>query len=96
MTQNSLYPKVQSAFAQITACKAQPIILYDEGDEAISAGCKTIRVPKTIDCLQGLLNTIPLQLLSYHLTIKNGCDIDFSGHLYVFSPYPSIKYSLCL
>ncbi|KAJ7269614.1 putative glucosamine-fructose-6-phosphate aminotransferase [Mycena rebaudengoi] len=81
MTQDSLYPKVQSAFAQITARKAQPIILCNEGDEAIPAGAKTIRVPKTIDCLQGLLNIIPLQLLSYHLAVKNGCDVDFPRNL---------------
>ncbi|KAJ7032037.1 hypothetical protein C8F04DRAFT_1109005 [Mycena alexandri] len=81
MTQDSLYPKVQSAFAQITARKAQPIVLCNEGDEGIPAGAKTIRVPKTIDCLQGLLNIIPLQLLSYHLAVTNGCDVDFPRNL---------------
>ncbi|KAJ7218784.1 L-glutamine D-fructose 6-phosphate amidotransferase [Mycena haematopus] len=81
MTQDSLYPKVQSAFAQITARKAQPIILCNEGDEGIPAGAKTIRVPKTTDCLQGLLNIIPLQLLSYHLAVKNGADVDFPRNL---------------
>ncbi|KAF7316090.1 L-glutamine D-fructose 6-phosphate amidotransferase [Mycena indigotica] len=81
MTQDSLYPKVQSAFAQITARKAQPIILCNTGDESISKDAKTIRVPKTIDCLQGLLNIIPLQLLSYHLAVKNGCDVDFPRNL---------------
>ncbi|KAJ7634534.1 hypothetical protein FB45DRAFT_909122 [Roridomyces roridus] len=81
MTQDSLYPKVQSAFAQITARKAQPIVLCNEGDEGIPAGAKTIRVPKTIDCLQGLLNIIPLQLLSYHLAVKNGADVDFPRNL---------------
>ncbi|KAF8887545.1 L-glutamine D-fructose 6-phosphate amidotransferase [Infundibulicybe gibba] len=81
MTQDSLYPKVQSAFAQITARKAQPIVLCNEGDEGIPANAKTIRVPKTVDCLQGLLNIIPLQLLSYHLAVKNGCDVDFPRNL---------------
>ncbi|PPQ89216.1 hypothetical protein CVT25_001295 [Psilocybe cyanescens] len=81
MTQDSLYPKVQSAFAQITARKAQPIVLCNEGDEGIAAGVKTIRVPKTVDCLQGLLNIIPLQILSYHLAVKNGCDVDFPRNL---------------
>ncbi|KAF8903936.1 L-glutamine D-fructose 6-phosphate amidotransferase [Gymnopilus junonius] len=81
MTQDSLYPKVQSAFAQITARKAQPIVLCNEGDDGIPAGVKTIRVPKTIDCLQGLLNIIPLQILSYHLAVKNGCDVDFPRNL---------------
>jgi len=81
MTQDSLYPKVQSAFAQITARKAQPIVVCNEGDEGIPAGAKTIRVPKTVDCLQGLLNVIPLQLLSYHLAVNNGCDVDFPRNL---------------
>jgi hypothetical protein len=86
MTQDSLYPKVQSAFAQITARKAQPIVLCNEEDEGIPAGAKTIRVPKTIDCLQGLLNIIPLQLLSYHLAVNIGADVDFPRNLYV-SPF---------
>ncbi|KAF8966629.1 L-glutamine D-fructose 6-phosphate amidotransferase [Flammula alnicola] len=83
MTQDSLYPKVQSAFSQITARKAQPIVLCNEGDDGIPAGVKTIRVPKTVDCLQGLLNIIPLQILSYHLAVKNGCDVDFPRNLCV-------------
>ncbi|EPS95645.1 hypothetical protein FOMPIDRAFT_1025697 [Fomitopsis schrenkii] len=81
MTQDSLYPKVQSAFSQITARKAQPIVICNEDDEGIPKGVKTIRVPKTVDCLQGLLNIIPLQLLSYHLAVKNGFDVDFPRNL---------------
>ncbi|KAG9221883.1 glutamine--fructose-6-phosphate transaminase (isomerizing) [Pleurotus ostreatus] len=81
MTQDSLYPKVQSAFAQITARKAQPIVMCCENDESIPQGAKTVRVPKTVDCLQGLLNVIPLQLLSYHLAVKNGYDVDFPRNL---------------
>ncbi|PSS32045.1 hypothetical protein PHLCEN_2v2190 [Hermanssonia centrifuga] len=81
MTQDSLYPKVQSAFSQITARKAQPIVVCCEDDQGIPSGCKTIRVPKTVDCLQGLLNIIPLQLLSYHLAVRNGFDVDFPRNL---------------
>ncbi|KAI0356014.1 L-glutamine D-fructose 6-phosphate amidotransferase [Trametes cingulata] len=81
MTQDSLYPKVQSAYAQITARKAQPIVVCNEDDDAIPKGCKTIRVPRTVDCLQGILNIIPMQLLSYHLAVKNGFDVDFPRNL---------------
>ncbi|KIY47871.1 L-glutamine D-fructose 6-phosphate amidotansferase [Fistulina hepatica ATCC 64428] len=81
MTQDSLYPKVQSAFAQVTARKGQPIVLCNEDDEGIPANAKTIRVPRTIDCLQGILNIIPLQLLSYHLAVSNGYDVDFPRNL---------------
>jgi hypothetical protein len=31
----------------------------------VPEGAKAIRVPKTVDCLQGLINVVPLQLLSY-------------------------------
>ncbi|KAH9940313.1 L-glutamine D-fructose 6-phosphate amidotransferase [Amylocystis lapponica] len=81
MTQDSLYPKVQSAYAQITARKAQPIVVCNEEDDAIPTGCKTIRVPRSVDCLQGILNIIPLQLLSYHLAVRNGFDVDFPRNL---------------
>jgi len=81
MTRDSLYPKVQSAFEQITARKAHPIVVCNEGDTEIKAGVKTIRVPRTVDCLQGLLNIIPMQLLSYHLAVKNGFDVDFPRNL---------------
>ena len=75
---------MQSAFSQITARKAQPIIICNDDDASIPTSAKTIRVPKTVDCLQGLLNIIPLQLLSYHLAIKNGFDVDFPRNLYVY------------
>lgn len=82
MTQDSLYPKVSSAFSQITARKARPIVLCCEGDTTITVPeDSTIRVPKSVDCLQGILNIIPLQLLSYHLAVKNGFDVDFPRNL---------------
>ncbi|KAH8548021.1 glutamine-fructose-6-phosphate transaminase [Umbelopsis sp. PMI_123] len=81
MTRDSLYPKVQSALQQVTARKGQPIIICNTGDTGISSQYKTIRVPQTVDCLQGLLNIIPLQLLSYHLAVMHGVDVDFPRNL---------------
>ncbi|KAG0068764.1 glutamine--fructose-6-phosphate transaminase (isomerizing), partial [Podila epicladia] len=81
MTRDSLYPKVRSALEQVTARKGQPIIICNTGDDAISAESKTIRVPQTVDCLQGLLTIIPLQLLSYHLACLAGVDVDFPRNL---------------
>lgn len=63
MTQDSLYPKVQSALQQVRARKGAPIILANEGDAGMDDEAKTLRVPRTVDCLQGLLNIVPLQLL---------------------------------
>ena len=81
MTRDSLYPKVRSALEQVTARKGQPIIICNKGDDAIGTENKTIRVPQTIDCLQGLLTIIPLQLLSYHLACLAGVDVDFPRNL---------------
>ena len=81
MTRDSLYPKVQSAFSQITARKAHPIVICNEDDEGVAKDVKAIRVPQTVDCLQGLLNIIPLQLLSYHLAVNKGFDVDFPRNL---------------
>jgi glucosamine--fructose-6-phosphate aminotransferase (isomerizing) len=81
MTKDSLYPKVQSALQQVTARKGQPIIICNDGDEGISSQYKTIRVPQTVDCLQGLITIIPLQLLSYHLAVLHGVDVDFPRNL---------------
>jgi glutamine---fructose-6-phosphate transaminase (isomerizing) len=40
-----------------------------------------MEVPSTVDALQGLLNMIPLQLLSYHLAVMHGVDVDFPRNL---------------
>lgn len=81
MTQDSLYPKVQSALQQVRARKGAPIIVANEGDEGMTDEAKVIRVPRTVDCLQGLLNIIPLQLLSYHIAVARGVDVDFPRNL---------------
>jgi glucosamine--fructose-6-phosphate aminotransferase (isomerizing) len=82
MTQDSLYPKVRSALEQVTARKGAPIIIANDTDTSVMGDSnRVIRVPKTIDCLQGLLNIIPLQLLAYHISVSKGFDVDFPRNL---------------
>ncbi|RKP06251.1 isomerising glucosamine-fructose-6-phosphate aminotransferase [Thamnocephalis sphaerospora] len=81
MTKDSLYPKVENALNQVTSRKGQPIIICNEDDTAVESKYKTIRVPQTVDALQGLLTIIPLQLLSYHLAVINGVNVDFPRNL---------------
>ncbi|PLW19950.1 hypothetical protein PCANC_00414 [Puccinia coronata f. sp. avenae] len=83
MTKDSLYPKVQSALQQVTARKGSPIVIANEGDTGLTAADSTriLRVPQTVDCLQGLLTIIPMQLLSYHIAILRGVDVDFPRNL---------------
>ncbi|KAG0653439.1 glutamine--fructose-6-phosphate transaminase (isomerizing), partial [Monosporozyma unispora] len=78
-TRDSLFPKVVSSIEQVTARKGHPIIICNEGDEvwtkkAEGSDLITLEVPQTVDCLQGLLNIIPLQLMSYWLAVNKGID----------------------
>lgn len=81
MTKDSLYQKCQNALQQITARKGKPILICNKDDKDIPSGHHLIRVPQTVDCLQGILNVVPLQLLSYHLAVLNGIDVDFPRNL---------------
>ncbi|CAO3617269.1 unnamed protein product [Cunninghamella blakesleeana] len=81
MTKDTLYPKVQSALQQVCARKGQPIVICNEDDTNLINQFKTIKVPKTVDCLQGIINIIPLQLISYYLAVLNGHDVDFPRNL---------------
>lgn len=85
MTQDSIYPKVRSALEQVTARKGAPIIIANDTDTSVMGDSnRVIRVPKTVDCLQGLLNIIPLQLLSYHIAVSKGFDVDFPRYVLHF------------
>ncbi|EGW31472.1 glucoseamine-6 phosphate synthase [Spathaspora passalidarum NRRL Y-27907] len=82
-TRDSLFPKVMSAIEQVIARDGRPIVICNQGD-AIVANDKvntTLEVPQTVDCLQGLLNVIPLQLISYWLAVNRGIDVDFPRNL---------------
>ncbi|TPX33697.1 glutamine---fructose-6-phosphate transaminase (isomerizing) [Synchytrium microbalum] len=81
MTKDSLYPKVGSALQQVTARKGEPIIICNTGDNNIPTQFRTIRVPQVVDCLQGIVTVVPLQLLSYHLAVMHGVDVDFPRNL---------------
>lgn len=73
---------MSNALQQITARKGKPIIICNKGDSGISdSAYKTIRIPAITDCLSGLLTIIPLQLLSYHLAVLKGVDVDFPRNL---------------
>ncbi|KAJ1655156.1 glutamine--fructose-6-phosphate transaminase (isomerizing) [Dispira simplex] len=81
MTNDSLYPKVRSALEQVSARKGAPIVICNKGDENITGQFRSIPVPEIVDSLQGIINIIPLQMLSYHLAVLNGVDVDFPRNL---------------
>ncbi|GCE99446.1 glutamine--fructose-6-phosphate transaminase [Zygosaccharomyces mellis] len=85
-TRDSLFPKVVSSIEQVTARKGRPIIICNTNDEVWAKKAETnklltLEVPQTVDCLQGLLNIIPLQLVSYWLAVNRGIDVDFPRNL---------------
>ncbi|KAI5961591.1 GFA1 [Candida pseudojiufengensis] len=82
-TRDSLFPKTMSAIEQVTARDGRPIVICNEGDAIISNDKvhTTLEVPQTVDCLQGLLNVIPVQLISYWLAVNRGIDVDFPRNL---------------
>jgi glucosamine--fructose-6-phosphate aminotransferase (isomerizing) len=45
------------------------VIICNDDDDSVPESAKVIRVPRTVDCLQGLINVIPLQLLSYRMCL---------------------------
>ncbi|ODQ67178.1 isomerising glucosamine-fructose-6-phosphate aminotransferase [Nadsonia fulvescens var. elongata DSM 6958] len=79
-TRDSLFPKVISAIEQVTARSGKPIVICNKGDFK-DHDLQTLEVPATVDCLQGLLNVIPLQLASYHLAVMKGFNVDFPRNL---------------
>jgi len=69
------YTKCQNALAQISARGNKPIIVGNVGDDNIPAHLEKILVPKSVDCLQGILTVIPLQLISYHLAVAQNFNV---------------------
>lgn len=66
----------------VIARSGRPIVICNKGDEEFSADkTEKIEVPSTVDCLQGLLNVIPLQLMAYWLAVSEGLNVDFPRNL---------------
>uniref|UniRef100_A0A4W5M6I7 glutamine--fructose-6-phosphate transaminase (isomerizing) n=1 Tax=Hucho hucho TaxID=62062 RepID=A0A4W5M6I7_9TELE len=70
------YTKCQNALQQVVARAGRPIVICDKDDyETAKSSRRTIKVPHCVDCLQGILSVIPLQLLSFHLAVLRGFDV---------------------
>ncbi|WP_321480517.1 glutamine--fructose-6-phosphate transaminase (isomerizing) [uncultured Bacteroides sp.] len=76
-TKNGLYEKVLSNIQEIKARKGKVIALVTKGDTFISKVADyCIELPETIECLDPLIATVPLQLLAYHIAVCKGMDVD--------------------
>ena len=76
-THNAMYEKVLSNIQEIKARKARVIALITEGDETVrKIADEVIELPKTLECLEPIIATIPLQLLAYHIAVCKGKNVD--------------------
>lgn len=74
---DAMYEKVLSNMQEIKARNGKVIALVTKGDETISnIADEVIVLPHTLECLEPLLATIPLQLLAYHVAVCKGKNVD--------------------
>ena len=76
-TKKGHYEKVVSNIQEIKSRKGKIIAVVTEGDEQVrDLADHVIEVPETLESLTPLLTTIPFQLLSYHIAVMRGCNVD--------------------
>jgi glucosamine--fructose-6-phosphate aminotransferase (isomerizing) len=76
-TQHSNYEKVISNIQEVKARKGRVIAIATEGDTHVKTMADhVIYIPNCEEALLPLIATIPLQLLSYHIAVLRGCNVD--------------------
>ncbi|MBT8284910.1 MAG: glutamine--fructose-6-phosphate transaminase (isomerizing) [Flavobacteriaceae bacterium] len=76
-TKKGHYEKVVSNIQEIKTRKGKIIAIVTEGDTQVrELADHVIEVPEVLEGLSPLVTTIPLQLLSYHIAVMRGCNVD--------------------
>ena len=76
-TKSEHYEKVVSNIQEVKARKGKVIAIVTEGDRNLDSMVDhVIEVPETMEGFSPLINTVPLQLLSYHIAVMRGCNVD--------------------
>jgi glucosamine--fructose-6-phosphate aminotransferase (isomerizing) len=74
---DAVYGKIVSNVQEVRARGGRIIAITNPGDEEISALAEaTFTVPETLDLLSPILTVIPLQLFSYYVAVRRGCNVD--------------------
>lgn len=74
---DEMYQKVLCNIQEIKARKGKVIALVSKGDDTISKiADEVIEIPQTLECLEPLVASIPLQLLAYHIAVCKGKNVD--------------------
>jgi len=81
-TNKSAHEKIASNIQEVKARGGILVAVVTEGDEVIKKMADyTIEIPDTAEPLTPLLSVIPMQLLSYHIAVMRGCDVDMPRNL---------------
>ncbi len=76
-TKGTSYEKVVSNIQEVKARKGKIIAIVTEGDTQVKEMADyTIEIPETDEILVPLVSVVPLQLLSYHIAVMRGCNVD--------------------
>ncbi len=76
-TNPSAYDKIVSNIEQVKARHGVVIAIVHQGDTTIRGlADHVIEIPETEEQVSPLLSVIPLQLLSYHIAVLRGCNVD--------------------
>jgi glucosamine--fructose-6-phosphate aminotransferase (isomerizing) len=76
-TRDSSYDKIISNIQEVKARKGIVIAVVTEGDTTIkNLASHIIEIPECDTIFSPLLAVIPLQLLSYHIAVMRGCNVD--------------------
>ncbi len=74
---DAIYDKVVSNMQEVRARKGRIIAIANEDDTDIGELAEyVIRVPRTYNYFGPIVNSIPLQLLAYHMAVARHCDVD--------------------
>lgn len=76
-TQEELYDKIVSNVQEVVSRGAKVYMIAQEGHSEVQKTVSSaIYIPKAMDLLAPVISVIPLQLFSYYMAIKKGCDVD--------------------
>jgi glutamine---fructose-6-phosphate transaminase (isomerizing) len=76
-TKGTSYEKVVSNIQEVKARKGKIVAIVTEGDTQVKEMADhVIEIPNTDEHLVPLIATVPLQLLSYHIAVMRGCNVD--------------------
>lgn len=76
-TKGANYEKVVSNIQEVKARKGKVIAVITTGDKDVkSMADYTVEIPETDETLVPLISVVPLQLLSYHIAVMRGCNVD--------------------